>query len=551
MRSVVVLPTYNEAENIGLFLRAVRDAAPTTDVLVVDDNSPDGTGAIAESVAAEIGGVTVLHRPGKAGLGSAYREGFAQVLDGRYDVVVSMDADFSHDPDQIPEFIEAIEERRRSGHRIALRTRGRDHGLAGATPAPVEVGQCLHPHHPGRERPRLHERLPGLSGNGAGGDRPHVDLGGGIRIPDRVGPTADDVGSGRGRAAHRVPRPVAWQVEDVGSDHRGVDVVGDARGGLRTGSDASGAVGERHRLTRVVRSVWSPVVVVLVPFVVAAVRVATRTWYPVLDMAMTEFRVRDVGGVDTPLIGLPGRIGTFPDQGSHPGPLGYYLLAPVYRLFGSSAIGLLVAAVVIAAVSAVACVLVIRRMGGMRLQWAVVVVLLVVVQTYGFDLVGQPWNPYLPLLPWLATLIAVWAVVVGDNGVLWVATLAGTLCAQTHLPYVGLAGSIVVGATLVVAWRWWHGERGSEDRARTGRSLAIGVGVGVVCWVPVALDQLFGIAEPLDDHRLLPRSSRSGDRQACRARTAPAAPGRHAVRRPLRHRAPTSSKWQPPRPSGR
>ncbi len=245
-------------------------------------------------------------------------------------------------------------------------------------------------------------------------------------------------------------------------------------------------------VARVVRSVWSPIVVVLVPFVVAAIRVATRTWYPVLDLAMTEFRVRDVGGGDTPLIGLPGRIGTFPDQGSHPGPLGYYLLAPVYRLLGSSAIGLLVAAVVIAAVSAVACVLVIRRMGGLRLQWAVVVVLLVVVQTYGFDLVGQPWNPYLPLLPWLTTLIAVWAVLVGDNGVLWVATLAGTLCAQTHLPYVGLAGSIVVAATLVVAWRWWHCERGSEVRARTGRSLAIGLGVGVVCWVPVALDQLFG-----------------------------------------------------------
>ena len=109
MRSVVVLPTYNEAENIEPFLRAVRDAAPTTDVLVVDDNSPDGTGAIAETVGAEIGGVSVLHRPGKAGLGSAYREGFARVLDGSYDVVVSMDADFSHDPTQIPQFVGAVE----------------------------------------------------------------------------------------------------------------------------------------------------------------------------------------------------------------------------------------------------------------------------------------------------------------------------------------------------------------------------------------------------------------------------------------------------------
>ena len=192
------------------------------------------------------------------------------------------------------------------------------------------------------------------------------------------------------------------------------------------------------------------------------------------------------------MIGLPGRIGTFPDQGSHPGPLGYYLLAPVYRLFGASAVGLLVGAVVVGAAAAVASVLVIRRMGGLRLQWAVVVVLLVVVQTYGFDLLGQPWNPYLPLLPWFATFIAVWAVVVGDNAVLWVATSAGTLCAQTHLPYAGLAGSIVIGATAVVAWRWWHADRGSDDRVRTGRSLAIGVGVGVVCWIPVAVDQLFG-----------------------------------------------------------
>jgi len=109
MRSVVVLPTYNEADNVGLLLRAIRAAAPATDVLVVDDNSPDGTGRLAEEVGAEVGGVEVLHRAGKDGLGSAYREGFARVLDGEYDVVVSMDADFSHDPKRIPEFLAAIE----------------------------------------------------------------------------------------------------------------------------------------------------------------------------------------------------------------------------------------------------------------------------------------------------------------------------------------------------------------------------------------------------------------------------------------------------------
>jgi dolichol-phosphate mannosyltransferase len=109
MRSVVVLPTYNEAENIETFLRAVRKAAPETDVLVVDDGSPDGTGATAERLSGELGRIEVFHRPGKSGLGSAYRDGFDRVLaTGEYDVVVSMDADMSHDPEHIPEFIGLI-----------------------------------------------------------------------------------------------------------------------------------------------------------------------------------------------------------------------------------------------------------------------------------------------------------------------------------------------------------------------------------------------------------------------------------------------------------
>ena len=110
MRSVVVLPTYNEAANIGPFLRAIRRASPTTDILVVDDNSPDRTGALATAAAKEFGQIEVLHRPGKQGLGSAYREGFARVLGGHYDVVISMDADFSHDPAQIKDFIRCIED---------------------------------------------------------------------------------------------------------------------------------------------------------------------------------------------------------------------------------------------------------------------------------------------------------------------------------------------------------------------------------------------------------------------------------------------------------
>ena len=76
--------------------------------------------------------------------------------------------------------------------------------------------------------------------------------------------------------------------------------------------------------------------VVSVPLLVSLIALTRRHWYPVLDLAMTEFRVRDVGGRHTPLIGLPGRIGNFPEQGSHPGPLSFYLLAPTYRLLGST-----------------------------------------------------------------------------------------------------------------------------------------------------------------------------------------------------------------------
>ena len=109
VRCVVVVPTYNERENIQAFLVALRNAVPAADVLVVDDNSPDDTGALAEQSAAELGQIKVLHRPGKQGLGSAYRNGFTVALDESYDVIVSMDVDFSHDPAVIPAMLHQIE----------------------------------------------------------------------------------------------------------------------------------------------------------------------------------------------------------------------------------------------------------------------------------------------------------------------------------------------------------------------------------------------------------------------------------------------------------
>jgi dolichol-phosphate mannosyltransferase len=106
-RVLVIIPTYNEAENIRLIIERVRRAVPSVDVLIADDNSPDGTGAIADELAAD-DHVHVLHRPGKAGLGAAYVAGFGWAREKAYDVVVEMDADGSHAPEELPSLLDTL-----------------------------------------------------------------------------------------------------------------------------------------------------------------------------------------------------------------------------------------------------------------------------------------------------------------------------------------------------------------------------------------------------------------------------------------------------------
>lgn len=107
-RVLVVIPTYNEAENIELIVDRVRASAPQVDVLVVDDGSPDGTGEIADKLAAHDDSVQVLHRTSKQGLGRAYLAGFSWGLERSYDVLVEMDADGSHLPEQLPRLLDAL-----------------------------------------------------------------------------------------------------------------------------------------------------------------------------------------------------------------------------------------------------------------------------------------------------------------------------------------------------------------------------------------------------------------------------------------------------------
>jgi dolichol-phosphate mannosyltransferase len=110
VRCLIVLPTYQEATNIAAVLRRIRAATPAAGVLVVDDASPDGTAALATAMGAELGNIDVLSRPGKSGLGSAYRDGFRWALERGHEVIIEMDADLSHDPADLPRLVAAVED---------------------------------------------------------------------------------------------------------------------------------------------------------------------------------------------------------------------------------------------------------------------------------------------------------------------------------------------------------------------------------------------------------------------------------------------------------
>lgn len=238
------------------------------------------------------------------------------------------------------------------------------------------------------------------------------------------------------------------------------------------------------------------------PLLVALAALRRPQWFPILDLAMTELRVRDVGGPDTPLIGLPGRIGTLgAEQGSHPGPLSFWALAPTYRLFGSTAWAMQVATVVLHTVALGLALWTARRRGGTPLVLGTAAVLAVLVRGYGTGLLTEPWNPYMPLLWWVVLLLAVWSVLDGDLPLLPVAAFAASLCAQTHAPYLGLVGGV---GLLGLAGALWAARRG---RGRAGGRpwswIALAAALGAALWVGPVVDQLTvtpGNVDLLVDH---------------------------------------------------
>jgi len=109
MRSVLIVPTYNEAANIERFLTQVRSDAPNTEILVVDDNSPDQTAKIAEKTATKLGSIKVLNRTGQRGYAAASRDAMLKAIESGYDVIATMDADFSHDPKVLTKLISLVD----------------------------------------------------------------------------------------------------------------------------------------------------------------------------------------------------------------------------------------------------------------------------------------------------------------------------------------------------------------------------------------------------------------------------------------------------------
>jgi hypothetical protein len=229
--------------------------------------------------------------------------------------------------------------------------------------------------------------------------------------------------------------------------------------------------------------------ILCVPLAVAVAVLHGPRWYPLLDLAQTELRVRDVGGSHTPLVGLAGRIQAYGQQGSHPGPLSFLALWPVYKVFGSSSWALQVASVALHAAAMAGILAVAHRRGGARLALAFGAVLAVLLHAYGTGVFVEPWNPYMPVLWWLLFLLAVWSVLCGDVPMLPVAVFAGSFCMQTHVSYLGLVGGMAaLTALAVMAWAIPRGDHRPGLR-RLLKWTAASAALGVLLWLPPIIDQ--------------------------------------------------------------
>jgi hypothetical protein len=240
------------------------------------------------------------------------------------------------------------------------------------------------------------------------------------------------------------------------------------------------------------------VVVLCLPLLVALGVLHDPRPFPLGDLAMIELRVRDVGWSHPPLLGLPGRITGEGLPGSHPGPLAFYALAPVYRLLRGTAWGLHVSAVVLGIVAVALMLWMVWRRspardGARPTKWPVLgmaAVLALLLRAYGPHLLTEPWNPFMPILWWTVFLVAVWGVLDDDLALLPVAVFAGCFCMQTHISYLGLVPVLGLVMAVVLGRRLWERHRNPVDRQRMLRWIGWSSALGVVLWLPPVVDEL-------------------------------------------------------------
>ena len=264
---------------------------------------------------------------------------------------------------------------------------------------------------------------------------------------------------------------------------------------IRSESGASSVDGDarslrRRRTWRSNRLAWFGLWALLaLPLVVALAALWHPRWYPLLDYAMTELRVRDVGSSHPPLIGLPGRLGGLQHQGSHPGPLSFYALWPVYRLLGQSSWALQAATTALQVLAMGVSLWIANRRGGMRLVIGVTAVLALLARGYGITILIFPWNPHLPVLLWFVFLLAVWSVFCDDWVMLPVAAVAGSFSAQTHIPYFAPAMALTGAATAWALLAIWRHRIEGDQRRRAVRWLICAAAAFAVVWTPPVIDQ--------------------------------------------------------------
>lgn len=244
--------------------------------------------------------------------------------------------------------------------------------------------------------------------------------------------------------------------------------------------------GERRRV-----AILAAIVAVLaIPLVVALVVLRHPRWYPLLDLAWTEMRLRDVWSAHPPLLGLAGRIGPYGHQGSHPGPISFYALWPFYRLFGASSWAMEASSAALHVVAMGVLVWTANRRAGIRLALALAAVLAVLLRAFGAVLLTQAWNPYLPVLWWLVFLLAVWSVLCDDLVFLPVAAFAGSFCAQTEVAYLGLCVGLGLIAVAVAGYRAYQQRADQAQIRRFTKWALIAVAVAVAVWLPPVVEQL-------------------------------------------------------------